>query len=234
MNRNIGSTDSVDTNQKQQRRPLAVPRSPYPGRSARRSGVSQKDKIESKFSFDTADAVRDKFVRIRSYAKSTRKSFRFRFYEKQPGVASHGTGISAWPPTSGVHQHARPQPDHSPLRTRMPLTFNFEFSTSSVDHFQRKLNLPRRARGLADDPKPAAAHNVGRQPKIHDIKHVEKLRAKLQRPELAVSPPSKRRVLDQSHIEIVQSRSAKRIAPQCPEAPLVWSGATGHVDGNQK
>src|SRR2546423_1799147 len=51
MNRNIGSTDSVDTNQKQQRRPLAVPRSPYPGRSARRSGVSQKDKIESKFSF---------------------------------------------------------------------------------------------------------------------------------------------------------------------------------------
>src|SRR2546423_8766808 len=50
MNRNIGSTDSVDTNQKQQRRPLAVPRSPYPGRSARRSGVSQKDKIESKFS----------------------------------------------------------------------------------------------------------------------------------------------------------------------------------------
>src|SRR2546423_14305117 len=50
MNRNIGSTDSVDTNQKQQRRPLAVPRSPYPGRSARRSGVSQKEKIESKFS----------------------------------------------------------------------------------------------------------------------------------------------------------------------------------------
>src|SRR2546421_12506637 len=50
MNRNIGSTDSVDTNQKQQRSPLAVPRSPYPGRSARRSGVSQKDKIESKFS----------------------------------------------------------------------------------------------------------------------------------------------------------------------------------------
>src|SRR2546423_12396423 len=49
MNRNIGSTDSVDTNQKQQRRPLAVPRSPYPGRSARRSSVSQKEKIESKF-----------------------------------------------------------------------------------------------------------------------------------------------------------------------------------------
>src|SRR5256885_171536 len=69
MNRNIGSTDSVDTNQKQQRRPLAVPRAPYPGRSARRSGVSQKDKIASNFSLATANASSDKPLSIPSYEK---------------------------------------------------------------------------------------------------------------------------------------------------------------------
>src|SRR2546423_3728696 len=89
MNRNIGSTDSVDTNQKQQRRPLAVPRAPYPGRSARRSGVSQKDKIESKFSFDTADAVRDKPFRIRSYEKQPEVWLALPSHKRRHAVTTH-------------------------------------------------------------------------------------------------------------------------------------------------
>src|SRR5881394_4081324 len=108
----------------------------------------------------------------------------------------------------------------------MPSTFEFAIATSSVDQLQRKLNLPRGASRLADDPKAASAHNVGRQPKIHDIQHVEKLRAKLQRPELAIAAPPKRSVLDQSHIEVMQPRPAKGIASQSPEAPLVRPGAS--------
>jgi hypothetical protein len=51
----------------------------------------------------------------------------------------------------------------------------------SVNQLQRKLYLPRRPRGLADDAEATPTQNVGRQPEIHQVEYVEELGAKFHR-----------------------------------------------------
>ena len=90
-----------------------------------------------------------------------------------------------------------------------------------INQLQRKLNLPRRSRRLADLPKPRPIHNVRRQPHVHNVKEVEELRPELQidqfHPALALA---KRRVFDQRKIEVVVRRPAEGIAPQRSESSL--------------
>src|SRR5579872_2085995 len=105
---------------------------------------------------------------------------------------------------------------------------------SSVNHLQRKLYLARGAGGLADDAKAAAPQNVGWQPEIHQVEHVEKLGAKFQGAELCISAAAEGRVLDQRDVEILEARSAEGVAPQGAKAAVVRAGASGQVDRNGK
>src|SRR5512142_807571 len=90
------------------------------------------------------------------------------------------------------------------------LEWRFRSHRLSIDEFQGELNLSRGARGLADNPKPAAVHNVGRQSKIHDIEDVEELRTEFDGSQFRVAAASKGRVLDESDIEVMVRGAAKR------------------------
>src|SRR5208282_2503689 len=111
-----------------------------------------------------------------------------------------------------------------------PLTLRF----ASVDQFQRKLDLPRRSGGAADDAKSAAEHGVRRQAEIHNVKYVEKFCAKLEHAQFTAASFSKRCVLDQSHVEIVKAGTTERVAAQCAKNPLIRARSAGDVDGNKK
>src|SRR5215472_3451249 len=104
----------------------------------------------------------------------------------------------------------------------------------SIIQFQRELNLARRACCFADDTKAAAANDVGRQAKIHPVKDVEELGAELQIREFAISAAAERCVLDESHVELAERRSAEGIAPERSENALVGTGPTRNINRNLK
>jgi len=109
-----------------------------------------------------------------------------------------------------------------------------EKEQTSVNQFERELNLARRPCRLADNSKAAAAHNVGRQSKIHNIKDVEELRAKFKDPQLALTATPKRRVFDQGHIKVAEARSSKRVAAQRAKAAAIGACPASHIDRNGK
>src|SRR2546430_12662801 len=94
----------------------------------------------------------------------------------------------------------------------------------SIGQFQRKLDLPRRPGCFADNPKTAAANDVRRQAKIHLVKNVKELGAKLQVREFAISAAAERRVLDQGHVELTEGRPAEGVAAERSENALVGAG----------
>ena len=104
----------------------------------------------------------------------------------------------------------------------------------SVNQLQGELNLARRSGGLADDAKAASAQNVGRQPEIYQVENIEELGAKFHRPQLRASPMPERSVFDQRDVEVLESRSAKGVAPQRAETPMVGTGAARNVDRNRE
>src|SRR5437879_4497002 len=108
------------------------------------------------------------------------------------------------------------------------------FRQSSVDYFQRKLNLPRRPRRLADDPEPAPVHNVRRQPKIHDIKDVEELCAKLERSHFRIATMAERCVFNERKIEVVKCGPTECVAPKSAETPAMRPGSSRNIDGDVK
>src|SRR5579863_5198364 len=87
---------------------------------------------------------------------------------------------------------------------------------------------------MADDTEAAAEDGVRRQTKIHDIKYIKKLRAKLDHAQLAAASSSKGSVLDHGHVKIVKSGPAEGVAAKGAEAPLIWAGSPGHVGRNKK
>src|SRR5437660_9558930 len=104
-------------------------------------------------------------------------------------------------------------------------------SHNSVDDFQRELNLPRRPRGFADDPEPAPVHNVRRQPKIHDIKDVEELCAKLERSHFRIATMAERCVFNERKIEVVKCGPTECVAPKSAETPAMRPGSSRNLDG---
>src|ERR1019366_3745920 len=102
----------------------------------------------------------------------------------------------------------------------------------SENHLQRKLNLPRRSRGLADNPKPAAAQDVRRSSEVHDVEDVEELCAKFECAEFCVAAAAEGSVFDQRHVEIVEAGPAERAPAQRSEAAVVGAGSVRQVDGN--
>src|SRR5437764_14702803 len=94
--------------------------------------------------------------------------------------------------------------------------------------------MTRRSRRLDDDPETDLAHNVTWQSEVHDVEGVEKLSAKLDRSQFRIAAMTTWSVVDQCKVEIVKSRSAKRIASQGPKATSVGPGASGKIDRNVK
>src|SRR5579863_5523718 len=108
-------------------------------------------------------------------------------------------------------------------------------SCFSVDQLQRKLNLPRISRRLADLPESRSSQHVCRRAHGHDIEEVEEFRTELQvHPLRSAFSSAKRRVLDQRKVEVVKRRSAKRVPPQRPKHALVRPSAPGHVYRNRE
>jgi len=74
---------------------------------------------------------------------------------------------------------------------------------TSENHPQRKLNLPRRAGGLVDDPEASSSNDIKWKTKIHDIKNVEELGAELEDRGFGVSAVPEACILDQRKIQVV-------------------------------
>src|SRR6185437_12339815 len=102
-----------------------------------------------------------------------------------------------------------------------------------VDQLERKLNLPRIARRPADLAEPLASHDVGRHPHGDNVEQVEELGAELHIHAFgsALAPPEGR-VFDEGEVVVVERWPAECIAAERAEAPLVGSGAAGHVNRN--
>src|SRR6185437_13689065 len=97
-----------------------------------------------------------------------------------------------------------------------------ESRAPSVDQLQRKLNLPRIARGPADLAKARTRHDVGRHPHRHNVEQIEKLRAELHIHALGPALSSSEwGVLDEREVVVVERRPAEAIAAERPEATLV-------------
>jgi pimeloyl-ACP methyl ester carboxylesterase len=104
----------------------------------------------------------------------------------------------------------------------------------SIDDFQRKLNLPRIPCRLTDDAKAAATHDIRRQPKIHDVEHIEELRAKFHGAQFSVAATAEGSVFDHREIEVVKIGSAECVSPQRAEASVVKAGTARNVDGHRE
>src|SRR5579863_1983923 len=87
---------------------------------------------------------------------------------------------------------------------------------------------------MANDTETAAEDGVRRQTKIHDIKYIKKLRAKLDHAQLAAASSSKGSVFDHGHVEIVKDWPAEGVAAQRAETPLIGSCSPSHVGRNKK
>src|SRR5581483_6171270 len=90
------------------------------------------------------------------------------------------------------------------------------------------------SRCSADDPKSAAAQNVVRQAKVHDVENVEELGAKFDCRKFGISAMTHGRVLNQRKIEVVKRRPAERVASQSSEPALVWACSARNVNRNGK
>lgn len=108
----------------------------------------------------------------------------------------------------------------------------------SIDQLQRKLNLARVTRCLADHSEAGVAKDgsggtvhlkrVGRKTHGNDIEDVEELRSELEIHALgATFPATNGRVLDEREIEVIERRSSKRISSQGAEAALVGARSVG-------
>src|SRR6266496_2054477 len=103
-----------------------------------------------------------------------------------------------------------------------------------VNQLQRKLNLPRRTRGPADDPEPAAAHNVIRQSKVHNVEDVEQFSAKFDCPQFSIIPMTEGSLFDQRNIKVMKRRSAESISSKRPKAAQVRPRSPSNVDRNKE
>src|SRR5580658_10353895 len=87
---------------------------------------------------------------------------------------------------------------------------------------------------MANGAESAAEHCIGRQTEIHDVKYVEELGAKFEVAQFAIASFSKRSVFDQSHVEIVEARSAKSVAAERAKNALIRACSTGDVYRNKE
>src|SRR5580698_4132919 len=104
-----------------------------------------------------------------------------------------------------------------------------------VDQLQRKLNLPRVTRSLADLTESRAVDDVRRQLHVDNVEEIEELRAELQVDKLCSAPArAERRVFDHCEVIVVKGRPAERVAAERAETPLIRSGSSSNVNGDRE
>jgi len=101
-----------------------------------------------------------------------------------------------------------------------------------VDQFEGELDLARGAGSFADNAEAAAEDGVGGKAKINDVEDVEKFSAKFKIRQLALPSMTNRRVLDESHVDLMKTGTAKGVASQGAEETGVWTGASREIDRN--
>src|SRR5262249_62267946 len=84
-------------------------------------------------------------------------------------------------PWAGMKAHPR----HDPL-------VSLPFALASKNQLQRKLNLPRGAGRVTNDAKPGSAYRIRRQPEIHNVEQIEKLRSEFQNAKFIFAATPKR------------------------------------------
>src|SRR5580692_4742631 len=87
---------------------------------------------------------------------------------------------------------------------------------------------------MADGPKSASKHGVGRQAEIHDVKYIEEFRAKLKHSQFAIASSSKGSVFDHGHVEIVEAWPAKSVAAERTKNSLIRACSAGDVYRNKE
>ena len=138
-----------------------------------------------------------------------------------------------------TRENVKDKCDRAPIRIQNHLTRGVASDTDdsgegSEDHFQRELNLAGSSCGMIDDPEARTPQNVHGQPEVHQVESVEELGAELQGGGLGPRSAAQRGVFDQSHVEIVKTRSKESVSSQRSEAALVGPGAARNVDRDGK
>src|SRR5271157_560621 len=108
------------------------------------------------------------------------------------------------------------------------------FSRSSVDQFQRELDLPGGAGGLVDESESRSQYHIRGQAEIDEVENIEKLRAELQRRRFRIPPLSHRGIFDQGDIQVMKVRPAERVAAQGSKPTQVGPRTAGQIDRDGK